>query len=270
MATSPEPLTLVLSPSDAPAGAGPLASSTSPRCNLGFSLRNMIPLTARTGGDFVNAPDARARCVAKGPIGGLTKRSFDLIFATAALLLLIPSILFIAILVKATLGGPVFFRHRRIGQSGIEFDCYKFRTMVSDSGEVLARHLRASPEAREQWAATRKLTRDPRVTKLGRILRKSSLDEIPQLINIVRGEMSFVGPRPIVSEELGRYGAAVEDYLAARPGLTGLWQVSGRSKVSYEQRVAFDSAYVRNWSVSLDLLIVLKTIPAVLHHEETS
>jgi exopolysaccharide production protein ExoY len=194
----------------------------------------------------------------------------DIALAVVGLLLLLPAIALIIILVKANMGGPVLFRHRRVGHSGEEFDCYKFRTMVRDAGEVLSRYLESNPEAREQWAATRKLAHDPRVTSLGRLLRKSSLDEVPQLINIIRGEMSFVGPRPVVAEELTRYGTAVKYYLAARPGLTGLWQVSGRSKVSYGHRVAFDSYYVRNWSMSLDLIIALKTIPAVLHYEETS
>ena len=268
MATSPESLSLALSPSDAASGAGGLANATSRPRDLGFFSRDLVPAA---GTDIDSAPDARiSRAATKEPVGGLAKRSMDIALAVIGLLLLLPAIALIVILIKANMGGPVLFRHRRVGHSGEEFDCYKFRTMVRDAGDVLSRYLESNPEAREQWLATRKLAQDPRVTGLGRLLRKSSLDEVPQLINILRGQMSFVGPRPVVAEELTRYGAAVEDYLAARPGLTGLWQVSGRSKVSYERRVAFDSYYVRNWSLSLDLLIALRTIPAVLHYEETS
>ena len=204
------------------------------------------------------------------PVGGWVKRSADIGLASVAIVLLLPIIVLILALVKVTVGGPVLFRHRRLGHKGTEFDCLKFRTMVTDAGEVLTRHLQANPEARDEWVATRKLKNDPRVTRLGRLLRKSSLDELPQLINVLRGEMSFVGPRPIVQEELARYETAAREYLMARPGITGLWQVSGRNAVSYERRVALDASYVRNWSMFLDLIILLKTIPAVLHHDDTS
>ena len=136
--------------------------------------------------------------------------------------------------------------------------------MVENGDEVLQRHLRDNPEALEEWTATRKLQNDPRVTRVGQILRKLSLDELPQILNIVRGEMSVVGPRPVVSEELDYYGPAAEFYLASRPGLTGLWQVSGRNDVSYAARVAFDTHYVQNWSLATDLAIIIKTVPAVV------
>ena len=142
--------------------------------------------------------------------------------------------------------------------------------MVTNGDEVLARHLAADPAAAEEWRLNRKLTNDPRVTRLGSLLRKSSLDELPQLLNILRGEMSCVGPRPVSAEELERYGAHVDEYLSARPGITGSWQVSGRSSVSYEDRIKLDADYVRKWSFGSDVLILLRTVPALLKVDQAA
>jgi len=143
------------------------------------------------------------------------------------------------------------------------FDCLKFRSMGVDADSVLRRLLANDPEAADEWAATQKLRDDPRITRIGRFLRASSLDELPQLLNVVRGEMSLVGPRPIVRAEVARYGSNIEHYYAAKPGLTGLWQVSGRSDMSYARRVQLDVWYVRNWSLWHDIAILFKTVPAV-------
>lgn len=200
-------------------------------------------------------------------LGGQLKRALDVFGALVALVLLAPLFLMVAAIMKLSDPGPVFFAHSRIGHGGRSFLCLKFRTMVTDSPEVLARHLAASSAATDEWEATRKLRNDPRVTPLGEILRKTSLDELPQLLNILRGEMSFVGPRPVVLAEIERYGASRDCYLCARPGLTGLWQVSGRNDVSYQARVGFDQQYAETWSLWNDFKIVLRTIPAVMKSE---
>lgn len=200
---------------------------------------------------------------ASPPIGGMFKRFFDVVAALAGLVVLSPLLLMLALLVKCSDGGRVFYGHRRIGRNGRVFRCLKFRTMVENGDEVLAAHLAKNPQDREEWAATRKLQSDPRVTRVGAVLRKLSLDELPQIFNILRGEMSFVGPRPVVGDELLMYGTAASFYLQSRPGLTGLWQVSGRNDVSYGTRVAFDRHYVENWSFVFDLKILIWTVPAV-------
>lgn len=192
------------------------------------------------------------------------KRLIDVAVTAAALVLLSVLLLTIAAAIFFADGGPVLIRHRRIGKGGRPFGCLKFRTMVVEADTVLMRHLEMHPEALVEWQAMRKLRNDPRVTPLGTLLRKTSLDELPQLVNIIRGEMSLVGPRPIVAEEIVRYGAAIADYKAVRPGLTGLWQCSGRNDVSYECRVILDREYVRTWSLWNDLSIILKTVPAVV------
>ena len=200
----------------------------------------------------------------RAPVGGVSKRCFDILFALLALAFAAPIGLVLAALVKLSDGGPVCFRHKRVGYSGETFSCLKFRTMAVDSERILREHLEKNPEARREWLETRKLKDDPRITPLGRVLRMSSLDELPQLINILRGEMSIVGPRPVVSDEISQYGSDAVAYLRARPGLTGAWQVSGRNDVSYEERVALDAWYVQNWSPWHDIAILLKTVPALL------
>jgi exopolysaccharide production protein ExoY len=197
------------------------------------------------------------------PTGGVLKRTFDITTAVLALVMISPLFLMLMALVKFSDKGPMFYGHSRIGHSGKTFRCLKFRTMVVDGDRVLQAHLQTNSRAMEEWRATRKLQDDPRVTAVGTVLRKLSLDELPQLINIIRGEMSVVGPRPVVEEELEKYDADAVYYLQSRPGLTGLWQVSGRNDVSYDTRVAFDTQYVKNWSLSSDMVIIARTIPAV-------
>jgi exopolysaccharide production protein ExoY len=186
------------------------------------------------------------------------------------LVLAAPVLLLVALLIRVTLGGPTVYLHNRVGFGGKPFNCYKFRSMVANSDEVLRQYLTTNPDAAREWEEFRKLRNDPRVTVLGQMLRKSSLDELPQLFNILRGDMSCVGPRPIVKEELCRYGSHVGEYLRARPGLTGLWQVSGRSRTDYAQRVSLDSQYVRNWSAWLDLVILFRTAIAVMRFDRAS
>jgi len=197
------------------------------------------------------------------PVGGISKRSFDILVALAALVVLSPIFVLIMTLVKYSDGGRVFYGHRRIGYNGSTFRCLKFRTMAENGDALLQAYLKQNPAAAEEWRMTRKLQHDPRVTTVGSVLRKLSLDELPQLINILRGEMSIVGPRPVVEDELELYEASAVYYLQSRPGLTGLWQVSGRNDVSYAARIAFDTHYVCNWSLTSDLVIVARTIPAV-------
>ncbi|MFC3125993.1 sugar transferase [Pseudoroseomonas globiformis] len=194
----------------------------------------------------------------------ISKRAFDVLASGSALLFLSPLLLLLYFLVKSD-GGDALFGHKRIGRNGRSFACLKFRSMVPNAGEVLAKLLAENPEAARTWAETRKLQNDPRVTRIGKFLRSTSLDELPQLVNVLRGEMSLVGPRPVVQEELTQhYGAAAASYMAVRPGITGLWQISGRSDTSYAERVALDSRYVREFSFWTDLRILVKTVPAVL------
>ena len=204
------------------------------------------------------------------PLGGIPKRVFDVVGASIALVLLAPIMLMAAVLVRVFMGGPAIFAHKRVGFDGRTFVCYKFRTMLVDGEAVLRRHLAADADAAEEWRKTRKLRNDPRVGCLGNILRKSSLHELPQLINVLRGDMSLVGPRPVVPEEIERYGRHARMCLRARPGLTGMWQVTGRNGVSYPARIARDLYYARHWSLWLDLALLIKTIPAVLNFDRTS
>jgi lipopolysaccharide/colanic/teichoic acid biosynthesis glycosyltransferase len=169
-----------------------------------------------------------------------------------------------ALVIKLQDGGPILFGHTRLGYGGRSFKCLKFRSMVVDAEERLQRLLEHDPIARKEWAADQKLRVDPRITPFGVLLRKSSIDELPQLLNVLRGDMSIVGPRPIVQAEISRYGRFYRHYCAVRPGITGLWQVSGRNDVTYRQRVALDSLYARRRSLGLNVWILFKTVPAVL------
>ncbi|WP_192183020.1 sugar transferase [Mesorhizobium amorphae] len=204
------------------------------------------------------------------PLGGRRKRMMDVTVALVALVLAAPVMLIVALLIWVTDGGPAIFSHTRVGFNGKRFACYKFRTMVANSQQVLADYLANNPEAAKEWEQNWKFKNDPRITFLGRILRKSSLDELPQLINVLRGEMSCVGPRPVVPDELQRYGACAAEYLQARPGLTGLWQVTGRDAVDYASRVSIDSRYIRNWSIWADVVILVRTIFAVMRFDHAS
>jgi Undecaprenyl-phosphate galactose phosphotransferase WbaP len=225
------------------------------------------PMVSKVAGPGLGqAPASPLRRVQARPasLQPLLKRALDILGAGALLLLTAPAFLLLALLIRAD-GGPVFYAHERVGRAGHRFGCLKFRSMVTDSQARLAALLEVNPAARAEWEATRKLKDDPRVTGTGRFLRATSLDELPQLINVLRGEMSLVGPRPVVAAELAaHYGAAAEHYLAVRPGITGLWQISGRSETSYDIRVALDTRYVANLSVWTDLGILLRTPLVVL------
>lgn len=222
-------------------------------CTLGLSALEI-------GGSFgVEMPQ---RLFHRG--AAATKRIMDLAFGTIALLLASVPALLVALAIKATSKGPVFYRQTRVGRNGEAIRALKFRTMVADAESVLTDYLAANPEARLEWQRDHKLKNDPRVTPVGRWLRRFSLDELPQLYNVVRGEMSLVGPRPIVQSEIERYGRGYELYTRVRPGITGLWQVSGRNNTTYDERVAFDEYYVRNWSGWLDAYLMVCTIKAVV------
>lgn len=190
-------------------------------------------------------------------------RILDITIAVTALILLLPLIVLVAVIL-AVQGGPVLFAHRRVGYCGRAFYCLKFRTMVVDAEERLARLLRDDSQAREEWLHDHKLRNDPRVTSFGRFLRRSSVDEIPQLINVLKGEMSIVGPRPIVDAEVSRYGRRITSYYGVRPGITGIWQVSGRNDLGYRTRVAMDCLFAKKLRPSLYLYLVIATVPAVL------
>jgi lipopolysaccharide/colanic/teichoic acid biosynthesis glycosyltransferase len=200
----------------------------------------------------------------RGALRPALKRAMDILGAGALLLACAPAFLGIALLVRRD-GGPVFYAHPRVGRGGRLFGCLKFRSMVVDSDRRLAALLESDATARAEWEATRKLKRDPRVTAIGRFLRATSLDELPQLINVIRGEMSLVGPRPVTEAELEQhYGAAAAHYATVRPGITGPWQISGRNDVSYASRVAMDVAYATSPSNWTDMKILLRTPTAVL------
>ncbi|MBB5511159.1 Undecaprenyl-phosphate galactose phosphotransferase WbaP [Paraburkholderia sp. JPY681] len=190
------------------------------------------------------------------------KRVMDICGASVLLILLSPVLLIIALVVMSDHGNAVY-GHPRIGRGGRTFKCLKFRSMVKNSDEVLAKLLATDPQARAEWDRDFKLKNDIRVTPVGRILRKTSLDELPQLWNVLRGDMSLVGPRPIVQKELVRYGRDVRYYLALKPGMTGLWQVSGRNDVDYPTRVSLDVKYAMNRSLTFDMSILLKTVKVV-------
>ena len=191
-------------------------------------------------------------------------RGIDVVLALLLLLALAPLLVYVALMVRLEDDGPIIFAHERIGADGRRFRCLKFRTMVVDAETRLRALLEADPLARSQWAADHKLKHDPRITAIGRFLRKSSLDELPQIFNVLRGEMSFVGPRPIVLSEVQKYGHHIAAYYRVKPGITGLWQVSGRNDVSYRRRVACDVLFARNLTPLLYFQILALTAPAVL------
>lgn len=195
------------------------------------------------------------------------KRTFDLIVTTLGLICISPFFLAVAFWIHKDSPGPIIFKHRRVGRDGKFFNCYKFRSMVVNADEKLKELLENDPEARAEWEKEFKLKNDPRVTKSGAFLRKTSLDELPQLFNVLKGEMSLVGPRPIIQEEIPKYGPYIKDFYMVRPGVTGMWQTSGRSDTTYEERVQMDTWYVRNWNVWFDIVLLWRTIAVVVHHK---
>jgi lipopolysaccharide/colanic/teichoic acid biosynthesis glycosyltransferase len=195
------------------------------------------------------------------------KRSLDVLLILAASPILLVVLAAIAAAVRISSPGPVFSSHRRIRRHGAFFTMWKFRTMCSDSAEVLESHLASDPNARLEWRKSHKLRRDPRVTRVGEFLRRTSLDELPQLWNVLAGSMSLVGPRPIVAAEVEKYGEFFSDYCLVKPGITGLWQVSGRSACTYAERVQLDRRYAHTWSLRQDLKILIKTLPSVINQD---
>lgn len=222
-------------------------------CSLGISAREI-------GGEI--GFEVPQRLFHSG--AAMMKRTIDLIVSLPALIFLSPLYLFIAVAVKLTSRGPVLYRHTRHGRNGKTFKALKFRTMYQNGESILVSHFEKNPDELTFWRRDQKLKRDPRVTPVGRWLRRYSLDELPQLCNVLLGQMSLVGPRPIVSGEVLKYGRGYDLYSRVRPGITGLWQVSGRNNTSYAERVAFDEYYVRNWSIWLDSYILARTAKAVL------
>lgn len=198
----------------------------------------------------------------------VVKRCMEVAFVLLSAPITLPVCAFLGLCVILTSPGPVFFSHRRIGREGVFFSMWKFRTMCVNSAEVLEQHLAQHPEEHEEWKSFHKLRFDPRVTPLGKLLRRYSLDELPQLWNVLTGRMSLVGPRPIVAAEAEKYGTDFGYYLAVKPGLTGLWQTSGRSTLSYDERVALDRAYVENWSLGGDLRILLRTFTRIANSDD--
>ncbi len=251
--------------------------STAPRLNRPVTAdSNRIALTsttskppmhttARTDASLCVNEAARhseaANSIGLTNIEHLLKRVFDLISVGVILALFGAVMIVVAALVRATTGKQIIYGHKRVGRNGKEFKCYKFRSMVPNADQVLKELLEKDPEARAEWEKDFKLKNDPRITRVGRFIRKTSLDELPQLWNVVKGEMSIVGPRPVVREEFEKYYAgAREHYLSVPPGLTGLWQVSGRNDLDYAQRVALDREYVNRWNVFSDFMIVMRTV----------
>lgn len=192
------------------------------------------------------------------------KRIIDIFGAMVGLILFSPLLLVFAVLIKIMSPGPILFKHNRLGEEGKTIKIYKFRTMVENSGQILKEMLDENPAIKEEYETTYKIKNDPRVTPLGRWLRKTSMDELPQFFNILRGDISLVGPRPIVKSELTKYGAFAATLLQVKPGLTGLWQISGRNDLDYSERVELDMEYIKHWSIWLDIKILARTIPAVL------
>ena len=222
-------------------------------CSLGVSARD---IGGELGFEFPQRLFQRSAAI--------VKRASDILMSAAALLLLSVLFLVVTICVKCSSPGPIFFGHDRYGRDGQVFKAVKFRTMVQNGDQVLDDYLRAYPEHLAEWQRDHKLKNDPRVTRVGRWLRRYSIDELPQLWNVLKGDMSLVGPRPIVKDEIRKYGRGYGLFVRVRPGMTGLWQVSGRNNTSYAERVGFDVYYVRNWSIWLDLYILLRTVRVVL------
>jgi len=240
------------------------------RASVSFSHVMIIPNlsgimnSAVVARDFAGTFGVEIKHNLLDPWARRTKRVLDLFGVVVGGLLISPVLLAISILIKLDSPGPAFYGHWRLGAEGKHFLCWKFRTIGPDAEQVLEEYLRTNLHLRAEWEQNQKLRDDPRVSRVGRFLRKTSLDELPQLWNVLRGQMSLSGPRPIVEVEIPKYGKVYELYKRIKPGMTGFWQVSGRSGTSYAERVAMDSHYVRNWSFWLDLIILVRTIKIVL------
>ncbi len=231
---------------------------SNPSRNIGTSGAGVLPIDAEDAYSDAYAAHVHLETLP------LWKLVLDKVMAIAALIALAPFIITVALMIRVFDGGPVFFAQDRIGHGGRRFRCYKFRTMFTDANDRLQRLLSEDEDARRQWASHRKLQPDPRISRIGAILRRTSLDEVPQFWNVLKGDMSIVGPRPIVEDERGYYGKHLAEYISVRPGLTGAWQVSGRSNKSYAERVALDVAYIRTRSFKGDMRIIWRTIYVVL------
>ena len=210
------------------------------------------------------APHTAYRVRTISDLDRISKRVLDVMISIALIPLVLPIIALLWVLVRRD-GGPGFFGHERVGKGGETFTCWKLRTMRPDAAEALVRHLADDPSAKAEWDLNRKLEKDPRVTGLGVFLRQTSLDELPQILNVLKGEMSLVGPRPVPREELEKYADRASIYLAQRPGITGLWQVFGRTNTTYQQRVDLDAKYYQTSSLGLDISLIARTVVAVLH-----
>lgn len=222
-------------------------------------LESFDPAKSKYSVDSVSVDQRRF-----SPIARFKKRVLDVSVAACALAFFAPLMVLISIALLIQDGRPIFYKHKRIGLGGQPFLCWKFRTMARDSEQQLRQLLDSSEACRQQWHTNQKLDQDPRAHRTGALLRKSSLDELPQFINVIRGDMSVVGPRPIVPDEMMRYGKDAKYYLALRPGITGLWQVSRRSDTSYDERVEFDVRYCKSWTIAGDIAIMARTVAVLL------
>jgi Undecaprenyl-phosphate galactose phosphotransferase WbaP len=228
--------------------------------NASSSMRSTVKRGQKT-----KAPKIKPKGLSLQRINGeFAKRLFDIVFSLLVLILFSPVYLILALLIALSSEGPIFYVQERIGQNYKPFHCIKFRTMVTNADEVLVQMMETSPQLRQEFESSFKLKKDPRITKIGRFLRITSLDEFPQFWNVLKGDMSVVGPRPLVAEELPKYGQHIEQVLTIKPGITGLWQVSGRNDIPYPRRVQIDLHYVKSRTLWLDLWIILKTIDVVI------
>jgi undecaprenyl-phosphate galactose phosphotransferase len=213
---------------------------------------------------FLDTTPATRPYADPAPFGGVTKRILDVLISACALVFLAPLLAVIAVAVKVEDGGPVMFVQPRVGRGGVEFRFLKFRSMIPDAGVWLQRLIESDPAAAREWQENQKLACDPRVTRIGAWLRRTSLDELPQFLNVLLGDMSVVGPRPMLREQVEAYGRGYDRYCMARPGITGLWQVSGRSETNFRRRSDLDQVYLSRWSLGTDLLLILRTAGVVL------
>jgi exopolysaccharide production protein ExoY len=232
--------------------------------DINSNYQNGVLSYVRINQKIIDAGSATPKLQRTTPLGGAAKRAFDVLVALVALCVAAPVMIATSIVIKLHDRGPIFFVQTRIGFAGRSFPCLKFRTMEVNAEEKLKQYLLAHDGAAAEWNSSRKLKRDPRITFIGNALRRTSIDELPQLFNVLLGHMSMVGPRPVVPEEIQYYGSDALTYFSARPGLTGAWQISGRNDVSYPDRVRLDCLYCSEWSFAKDILIVVKTVPALL------